>query len=263
MNNKQGTYEYIDIDYVLAGCKSQLGLRQTTIYDSYLKDAINQILKELRSFATQSYFVSQIEVDHTGVTPKAKLPDNFIRFTKTLPIVYVNAEGKAISGVNDGTVDLIVTDGEGSVLSEQTLPSMINPLTFSSPVFVNNAFFANTPYGNGSVALSGTVNVVDGWLYFSENVIAEFVKIAYLGTNISEETGDILIPAYAELALRYGASEMWCNTEFSVTGDNRYLALARDYYRKYAMQKAKAKVIPLMPDSLEYQFINGVMKTLI
>jgi hypothetical protein len=264
MNNKQGTYEYITLDYVLAGVKSRLGLRQTTIYDSYLMDAINQVLKRLRSFATENYIVTQLEIDHTSGTPKTKLPNGFIRFVKTMPIVYVNAQGKAVNGVNNGTVNLTTIDIGGNLVTEQVLPSMTASFAFSSPVFINNAFFMNSPYGDvNRVGDYGSVNLVDGWLYFSDNVIADYIKISYLGTNIDQETGQIKIPAYAEDALVSGACEMYCMTEYTVTGDQKYRALANDYKRDYAKYKAIAKVIPLMPDSNEYAFINQVMKSLI
>jgi len=50
MNQLQGTFEYIDQDYVLAGIKSQLGIRESTAEDMVLLDNINQIVKELRNW---------------------------------------------------------------------------------------------------------------------------------------------------------------------------------------------------------------------
>lgn len=260
MNQSQGTYEFIDQNYVLAGIKMQLGLRESTSEDMYLLDSINQIVKDLRNFGTMTYIVSQIDIDHTSGTPRAKLPEGFIRFVKTNPIVYVTAEGLVTNGTANGMVELITSEGDGTNLGVQTLPSMVGYGNYCSPTFVNNAFFKDSPYGSLS-GLGGTVNQVDGWLYFSSNVIADYIKVAYLGTNF--ENGKIVIPAYAELAVRYGACEMWSSTQFAITGDNRYRAMMQDFQVKYARHKAKAKVIAVMPSSVEYEFINYKMSTLV
>jgi hypothetical protein len=260
MNNKGGVFDYITKEYVLAGCKMQLGLRDTTAEDMYLLDAINQGLNDLRNFGTQVYIVTQLEVNHDGVTPKAVLPEGFVRFVKRNPIVYVTADGRVTTGTSDGMVQLSVVEGDGTNLGTQTLPAMIGWSNYCSPTFINNPFFENSPYG-GVNYLGGTVNLVDGVLYFSDDVIADFIKIAYLGTNIQE--GEIKIPAYAELALRYFACEMWSATQFAVTGDQKFRVMMADFAPKAAKFKAKAKVIPLLPDTNEYSFINYTYKTLV
>lgn len=259
MNQKQGMYEYIDQNYVLAGCKMQLGLRDTTSEDLTLLDYINQIVKELRNFGTQTYIVTQLEIDKDG-TPKCKLPDGFIRFVKKGAVVFVDAEGRAISGVSNQVIDSVVTNGSGGELGLQQYNFPNNGIPFSQPYFINNPFYENSPYNqNGYGAV--TMNVVDGYIYFSTNLSADFIKIAYLGTNT--ENGIIKIPAYAELAVRYGACEMYCTTKFAITGEQKWVILQRDFQSKYGKYKAKAKVIPLMPDENEYAFINAIFNTLI
>jgi len=260
MDSKTGTYEFIDQSYLLAGTKMQLGLRDTTVEDGFLLDSINQGVKELRNQGTQVYLVDQLTIDHNYATPRAELPAGFIRFVKKNPIVYVTADGMVTTGTADGSVQLITSEDDGTNLGVLTLPSMIGYSSYCSPVFVNNAFFENSPYGNIE-SMGGTVNIVDGYLYFSSNVIAEFVKVAYLGTNFIGNK--IKIPAYCELAVRFFACEAWASMMFAATGDNRYRAMMADFSAKYAKHKAKAKVIPLLPDSNEYGFINYTYNTLI
>jgi hypothetical protein len=260
MNQLQGTYEYIDLDYVLAGVKMQLGLRDTTSEDIYLRDCLNIILKDLRSFGTTTYIVTQLEIDHEGATPKCKLPDGFIRFVKHGSIVFVNAEGQAVPAVNENVQVGVTVNGEGQELGSTTYVFPYQGLVQTQPAFINNAFFENSPYDQSRMD-AVTMNVVDGYMYFSDNLQADFVKIAYLGTLY--ENGQIKIPAYAELALTYGACEKWSATQFAITGDQKFRIMQNDYQVKYARHKAKAKVIPLMPDAKEYSLINAQFTTLI
>jgi hypothetical protein len=260
MNQLQGTYEYIDLDYVLAGTKSQLGLRDTTSEDIYLRDSLNQILKELRNFGTTTYIVTQLEIDHEGATPKCKLPDGFIRFVKHGAIQFTDAEGRAIPAINRNTQRSVVVNGEGENLGSITYDFPYQSVNSGQPVYINNAFYKDSPYDNDN-KWSVSMNIVDGYIYFSDNLQAEFVKIAYLGTLF--EDGQIKIPAYSELALRYGACEMWSSTQFAITGDQKFRVMQNDYQVKYARHKAKAKVIPLMPDAKEYSLINYTFTTLV
>ncbi len=262
MNQKGGLYEYIDLEYCKAGAKSKLGLKDTTSEDMFLLDSMNYCLvQKLRNFGNNHYIVTQIDIDHEGATPKAKLPNGFIRFAKKNPIVYTTADGHVTTGTADGMVELSVSTDDGSNLGTLTLPSMLGYTNYCSPVFVNNAFFENSPFG-GNNALGGTVNQVDGYLFFSDNVIAEFVKIAYYGTYYGDN-GKVVIPAYFEGALVNYACHDWCNTQFLITGEGKYKAMATDFERKYITDKAIAKVRPLMPDSVEYEFINYTFNTLV
>jgi hypothetical protein len=259
-NQLQGTYEYIDIPYVLAGIKMQLGLRESTSEDIYLMDSINQILKELRNFGTLSYLVTQLEIDHEGATPKAQLPIGFIRFTKRGSIVFTDAEGNAVPAIISDVQTSVVVDGAGGDLGTMVYSFPYTSIPYSQPVFLNNAFFENSPYQSGTLG-GVSMNIVDGWIYFSSNLTADFVKIAYLGSNM--EDGKIKIPTYAELALRYGVCEMFSATQFAITGEQKYRVMQQDYQVKYARHKAKAKVIAVMPDAKEYEFINYTFNTLV
>jgi hypothetical protein len=260
MNQLQGTYEYIDLDYVLAGTKMQLGLRDTTSEDINLRDNLNQILKELRNFGTTTYIVTQLEIDHEGATPKAKLPDGFIRFVKHGAIQFTDAEGRAIPAISTNPQRSIAVNGEGQDIGSITYDFPYQSIRSGQPVYINNAFFKDSPYDTNNIGAI-SMNVVDGYLYFSNNLQADFVKIAYMGTLF--EDGQIKIPTYAELALRYGACEMWSSTQFAITGDQKFRVMQNDYQVKYARHKAKAKVIPLMPDAKEYSLINYQFTTLI
>lgn len=260
MNQQIGTYEYIDMNFVLAGVKSALGIRESTSDDAFLKDAINTGVKELRIYGTIVPIVTQLEIDRESATPKAKLPDGFIRFVKKYPIVYVNAQGNAISGVSTQEVTSVITNGEGGLIGMETNEFPYYGIPFSQPVFANNTFFENSPYNANGLG-TGTVSLVDGYLYFSTNVIADFVKISYIGTNFNG--ADIKIPATAELAVRFFACEAWATMMFAVTKEPAYNAMKNDFYVKYARNKAKAKVVQLIPDSLEYQTINRTFKSLL
>lgn len=260
MNQSIGLYDYLDRNFVLAGVKSQLGLRESTSEDAYLIDAINDGIKNLRIYGTMVPIITQLEIDHEGSTPKAKLPQGFVKFVKDYPIVYVNADGQATSGVSSQVITSIATDGSGDNLGSISSPFPYFGVPFSQPVFVNNTFFENSPY-NQEGAGSGFVSVVDGTLYFSTNVDADYVKISFLGTNF--EDGLIKIPATAELAVRFYACEQWSATQFAITGDQKFKVMQNDFYAKWAKNKAKAKTIAVMPDSLEYQSINRTFKSLL
>jgi len=258
MNQQIGTYDYIDRNFVLAGAKSQLGLRETTSEDAYLIDAINDGVKNLRIFGTFIPIVTQLEIDHEGSTPKALLPTGFSKFFKKDPIVFVNSQGNAVAGVSNYVQSVVVAGSLVSITTSPATPIGIAPN--SQPVFANSTFFENNPYGD-AFSGGGTVSLVDGTLYFSSNVDAEFVKISFLGTNF--EDGEIKIPATAELAVRFYACEQWSGTQFAITGEQKYRVMQQDFSVKWAKNKAKAKVIGVMPDTLEYESINRTYKSLI
>lgn len=252
MNQNAGIFEYITEDYVLAGVKQDLGIVDTNIHDLYLLDNINLGLKELKAIgATQTYCVAQLKVEDF----KCKLPKNFIRFTKKNPLVYVNAAGQAIGGVDNQNYYVVETTADGALLGTQTVTGSNLWPRYSAPVFINNAFFKDSPY-NQSWNLTGTVNLVDGWLIFSDDVVAQYVKIAYVGTNV-DENGRLLIPQFIERYLRAFAATRFCRTHFTTHG-----AVMPSYEREMKKAKAECKARAAMPDSLEYEFINYVYNTL-
>lgn len=184
MINEVGTFDYITEDYILAGAKQKLGLRDTTLEDAYLKDLINECVgTQLRNAGTRVQIVTQLQIERVGgVTPRAKLPSGFVRLTKLLPIVYVNAEGNAISGVSNGLVTSTTIETDGALVGN-TINGVVNTYSgYSSPAYINTGFFENSPYGDNNI-YGGIASVQDGYIYFSRNVDADFVKVAYLGVK--------------------------------------------------------------------------------
>lgn len=252
MNNSGGLYEYITEDYVLAGAKQDLGLTDSTIYDLYLKDAINLGLKELRNLGTQTPAVTQLHIDNH----RCKLPKGFIRFTKINPLVYVDVEGRAINGTSTQDITVIATTAQGSDLGSTSIPSSSPVFRYSAPAFINNAFFKDSPYDQ-SFAIGGSVNIVNGWLYFSSDVTARYVKIAYMSSAV-DDNGDLLIPSYTERALRAFACMRFCRTNFE-----KYSSVFPSYEMEWKRAKADCKGYAALPSSLDYSAINGIMKSLV
>jgi hypothetical protein len=263
MEQNAGMYDYIEFPYLLAGVKSKLGLRETTSEDLFLIDALNFCLtQKLKNFGVQTYCVTQLQVEDNGGTPRVKLPKGFIRFVKKDPIVYVDASGKATIGVDSNTFTNTYTDADGNLLGSLTVETgSVLTANLYAPTFTNNTFFKDSPF-ESNLLLGGTVNVQNGYIYFSSNVTAQYVKIAYLGVNFGE-SGKMLIPAYCEDALVNYAAREWCTTQLAITGEGKYMNLYNIFNKSYIAGKNKAKAIPLMPDSLEYRFLNYIVSSLV
>lgn len=261
MNQSGGLYDLIDMDYVLAGAKSKLGIRESTAEDMFLMDAINFCLvNKLKNFGVQTYSITQIPIEHDS-TPRAKLPKGFIRFVQDNPIIYVNAAGMSIAGTTSEVVtNTYVTDGGEYLGSTQVETGVIRGAVFA-PTFVNNTFYKDSPF-DANLVLGGTVTQMDGYLYFSSNVTADFVKIAYLGVNFGEN-GKIVMPAYTEEALVSWACKEWSSTQFLITGEQRFRIAVQDFKDSFIIGRNKAKATPLMPSSLEYKIINYISASLI
>lgn len=258
MINEVGTFDYITEDYILAGAKQKLGLRDTTLEDAYLKDLINECVgTQLRNAGTRVQIVTQLEIERVGgVTPRAKLPSGFIRLTKLLPIVYVNAAGNAINGINNGLVDTATIETDGTLVGN-TVNGVVNTyLGYSSPAYINTGFFENSPYGDNNI-LGGIASVQDGYIYFSRNIDADFVKVAYLGVK-QDENGSLMIPTLCGPAVEAYACWRWCLTNFTTHGQ-----VGPTYERIWESQKRKAKANFNLPDSLEYSAFNRTRNSLI
>jgi len=261
MNQSAGKYDFIDMPYLLAGVKSKLGLRETTAEDLFLTDSINFCLvHKLKNFGSQTYVISQEKIEYDG-TPKVKLPKGFIRFVQENPIIYVNAAGQSVIGVDSQSVTNTYVDDSGDYLGSITVGSGIVNSSMYAPQFINNTFFKDSPF-SANVILCGTVTENNGYLYFSSNVIAEYVKIAYLGVNFGDN-GKMLIPSYFEEALTNFAANDWCLQQFAITGEAKWANLSNTFTRKYIVGIKSAKAFAVMPSSMEYALINYTMSSLI
>lgn len=259
MNNQVGTFEYVTDDYVLAGAKRRLGLRDTTLEDAFLKDLINECVGiKLKGAGTRLQIVTQLQIERVGdVTPRAKLPAGFIRFTKKYPIIYTDAAGMAINGTTSSNSEVTYVNSSGDMEGNQVYSTgSLLGNNYSGPVFTNNTFYENSPFGDG-FNWFGTVNVIDGYLYFSKNVIADFVKIAYWGLNVDNK-GSLMIPAGASIACEAYACWNWCLTNFTTHGQ-----VAPTWERLYRENRKQARAAYNLADSLEYGVINLKMNSLV
>jgi hypothetical protein len=262
MNQKAGMYEYIDMDYLLAGTKMKLGLRDTSSEDMFLRDALNFcLIHKLKNFGTQTYIITQLPIEKDG-NPRVKLPNGFIRLVKENPIVYVNAEGKSIyaAGNETFTNTYVWANGEliGSVVTD-------SPIRYGAgqvgPSITGNTFYKDSPF-NDNLLINGSATVMDGYIYFSSNVKADYAKIAYLGAYFGTD-GKVVIPSYCEQAMVNWAAKEWCTQQFAITGEPKFANLMNIFAKDYRQGKAIAKTTPLMPDSLEYEMINRMMNSLV
>lgn len=198
-----GTFSYINGEYILAGVKQDLGIKDSTIYDLDILDFINLGYNGMELQTGQNIkAIAQLPID--PVTKSCKLPQGFKEFEQRMPIVYADVNGMAVNGVMNQTATSTVVNSSGNNLGSTTVPFANNYGNFYGPVYNNSAFFKDSPYGVG-FSLSGTMEIVNGVMYFSSNVNAQFVKFSYWGNNINLATGEIYIPWYCERALRYFA----------------------------------------------------------
>lgn len=249
-----GTFSYVSYQYILAGCKADLGLRDTTIEDVYIIDNINLGLRELKlKTGSNAQAIAILPID--PITKSAKVPQGFIEFTQRYPIVYCDAAGNAVNGVGGNFLTSTIVDGSGGQLGSTTVSFPANFGNFSGPVFTNNTFFKNSPYGT-NFNLNGTMTLdANGIIWFSSNVDAEFIKISFWGSNLDLSTGEILIPQYCERALRCFANSIYC-----ITNEKPQAAY---WDGKWANAKLEVRAIANRPDSNVMAYINQTMKSLI
>jgi len=259
MNSNVGLYDAVTSEYVLAGAKRRLGLRDTTIEDSYLKDLINECVGiKLKGAGTRQQIITTLRIEKVGgITPRAKLPSGFIRFTKQMPIVYCDADGNAIVGITstDNVVTFVTSDG-GSQLGSETYPTARAFGNYYAPMVTGNSYFKDSPF-NDNVLYGGVANIVDGYIYFSEDVDANYVKIVYWGVR-ADDKGNLIVPAQAVIAVEAYACFNWCQTNFTTHG-----AMIDRYERMYRINKKQAKAAYNLADSLEYNVINRIQNSLI
>lgn len=256
MNNLGGTYDTIDIEYVLAGCKSDLNLRDSTIEDLYLKDTINLGIKELRNMGTQIPAQGQLPIDQLNFN--TKLPSGFIQLLYGYPIVYTDASGFAVNGLNNQTITQMIVDADGDLIGTNTIPFMSGSPFCYGPAYESNTFYKNSPYGT-NFTLAGTMRIENGYMWFSTNINAAYVKFMYLSTNI-DSNNDLVIPAYCEKGLRAFGNHRYLRRPDNV---QKYGNLWQAYYNEWVDEKQGCKAISNRTDGLQMGFINYMWKSLI
>jgi hypothetical protein len=258
MNIHVGLYDAVTSEYVLAGAKRRLGLRDTTIEDSYLKDLINECVGiKLKGAGTRQQIITTLRIERVGgITPRAKLPSGFIRFTKEIPVVYCDAQGNSIMGIRSNETTVTFVTDNGSQLGSEVYPNAGAYGNYYAPMVTGNSFYKDNPF-NDNILYSGAVNIVDGYLYFSEDVDADYVKIVYWGVK-ADDRGNLIIPAQAVIAVEAYACANWCQTNFTTHG-----AMIDRYERMYRINKKQAKAAYNLADSLEYNVINRIQNSLI
>jgi len=166
MDNKLGTYEQVTIDYVVSGCKMRLGIKDSSEDDLFLADSVNRGLKRLRNLGMFIPAVTTVQINDNHT---AKLPLGFIRFNQPYPIVFVDAEGQ------------LIQNG-----------------WYQVPRYINNTFYTDSPISaTQQYTTGGTVNQVNGYLFFSSDITARFAKIEFLTSNV-DDNGELVVPAIAE-----------------------------------------------------------------
>jgi hypothetical protein len=261
--SKEGIYDTVDQNFILSGVKMRLGMRDTTVDDMYLTDIINRGVKRLRNLGTMIPFEAKVPIQDF----RAPLPSNFIRFTKTFPIRLffpvdlLGNNGLFLTNSSTETVIQNIGNQTNASLGVATQTTFNGNISGTIPVFLNGAFYD----GLGGIAIQGvdealpyiTVNVVNSVMYFSTNCNFTYAYISYLG-NLVDESGSLLVPAYAEEAL----------TEFVLY---QYKTDNADKYPAYVIQmhennwkrgKMHVKAIAAMPSSVDYQFINHKINAL-
>ncbi len=109
MNQNLGLYSTITSDYIVAGVKSQLNLREDSSWDLKFADDVNLGLQQLRNCFSF--------IPATTVLPilqhKVELPDGFIRLYTSNPTyssyTFVNSDGSPVTTVDVSGV--IITPG--------------------------------------------------------------------------------------------------------------------------------------------------------
>lgn len=254
-SSKQGVYDYVSTEYVLAGVKSRLRLKDTTSDDMYLLDIINRGIKRLRNLGTMVPAQADIPIEDF----KAPLPAGFVRFTKNFPIRLFDP-----GDINSDAVTFTTTQStiETTMFDIPTVTQSWGGATanYNIPVFLNSPFLS----GLGDLAINGldiadpliTVNIANGYMYFSTNCTFTYVKISYLSSAVDED-GYLMIPAIAEEAI----------TEFALYQykiDNKYPPIEwNEHKMNWVKGKAHVKAVLNMPDSDQYQYINRKINSIL
>lgn len=226
MNSKYGTYETIPISELVAGCKMHLGIKNSTEDDLFLYDLANEGVKQLRNLYTLVPAVATLPI----ANGKAKLPVGFVRFAKgKFPIRFVQSNG------------------------------LVNPsTTLNTPIYTNSEFYTDNPFADLEQYLpfTGTVNLVNGYLFFEGNIEESFVKIGYLSTNL-DDNGNVVIPAIAERTVRSYVCWCYCRT----IKERQDITSAYEW--EYKKGKQQLKGLAAMSESFELPMINNLMNKLI
>lgn len=214
MNNDIGLFDTITADYIVNGAKMELDLVSTTTQDVYLLNKVNEGLGALRNFYTQ---VPQIAVlDINPVTLSAQVPNGFIRLM-----------GNNSVRLLDDSVNILIGDKK----QQGNLP--VPP--------TSDGFF------KGNLAYYAGAKVVDGYIYFNNDITQTQCEISYLGTNIDEK-GDLKIPAIAYRVLLSFVCSEWLYKN----NDKRYAK----WDERWRSGKAWLRGIYNTPDELETKLMG-------
>lgn len=173
MKQDVGTYDTISEDELLASCRMELRLNNTTSEDAYILQQINMSLRSLKNAFTLVPAIADLPITNTGGTIAAKTPAGFIRLDGQYPIRIYNSSNPPTLG--DTT----------------TSPVMITP---NAPTLTPDGFF------KGAYNTGFTAKVVNGYIYFGGGVSDDMCQISYISTNVDAE-GNLSIPVDAERAI--------------------------------------------------------------
>ncbi len=164
MTDEKGIFETISIDEVLAACKMELNLFDTTLQDSYLENAIYQGLGKLRNFFTHTEMIAQIPIDL--VTLSAPIPNGFIQ-----------------------------ENGENPIRTFSTLPTATTALNYIPTAPNLSGFY------KGVLNQCYSAQIVDGYIRFGSETTDTYCQLAYLGVNL-DANGEAAIAGTFLMALQ-------------------------------------------------------------
>lgn len=159
-----GRYDTITVDEIIASCKMQLRITDTTEHDDYLQIIINEGLRELNCLSLFKKFQCTLEI----IDSKSKLPNGF-----------QNLLGLRFSGStsSDAYFNLIYIDKK-----------------FLDDAGVNTSFSRLANYID-------TFQILHGYIHYNSDINATEVSIAWMGLNL-DEYGRLIVYEDYERALR-------------------------------------------------------------
>jgi hypothetical protein len=197
MTDEEGIFETISIDEVIAACKIELNLFDTTLQDGYIENAIYIAMGKMRNFFTHTQMIAQIPIDLT--TLSAPIPLGFAQ-----------------------------TNGEQPIRTFSELPTVIPP----NNTVNNYGNFPSVPnrsgFFKGTLNISYSAQIDNGYIWFGSDTTDTYCQLAYRGINL-DANGDMAIPSTALMMLQNYA----CATYSRSRGDKSlYPSYINDFYNE-------------------------------
>jgi hypothetical protein len=218
------TYSYTTIDKIVARLKIRLGLENTNTQDFFLRDCVIEAAKEMST--------AQDFVQNTAVLEicdfKAQLPCDFVRFNRgsgaNPPLVFTE-NGVAINRAFYAGFQVVWTDGP---------------------------FLTALPYPAVMGQGLPTMNIQDGYIYFSNNIDALECTISYLAINL-DEAGKLKIPANNERPIFNFGMYQWAQR------NGEPASVYQDYNRLWTQGKLEKRGLSKLLDTFQRDKLIAIM----